>query len=79
MNRIVVDEKVRARLNGLSEQIELWDESGRKLGHYLPDEEFRELLRACGQSLFTDTEVKQAEEQPRTGKPLAEIWKDLGR
>jgi hypothetical protein len=79
MNRVVVDEAVRAKLNGQSEQLELWDESGHELGHYLPADKFRALLRACGQSLFTDVEVRQAEEQPRTGKSLGEIWKELGR
>jgi hypothetical protein len=78
MNRVVVDETVRAKLNGLKEQLEFVDESGQELGHYLPADKFRDLLRACGQSLFDDAEMKEAEAQPRTGRQLSEIWKDLG-
>ena len=79
MTRVTVDESLRARLMGLDEQLELLDESGKKLGHFLPTEQFLQMVQACMKGLFTDEEVRQAEAQPRDGKSLAEIWRRLGR
>jgi hypothetical protein len=77
MTQVIVDEALRAKLNGLNDPVELLDSSGEKVGHYLPADQFRKLLEACGRIVFTDEEVRQAEQQPREGRPLADIWKSL--
>ena len=44
MTKVIVDQSLRSKLNGLDEQVELCDESGRTMGHFLPDDLYRKLL-----------------------------------
>jgi hypothetical protein len=68
MNTITLDPELRARLNGLDQQMEVRDEGGRVMGHFLPAGLYRELVTAWGRGQFTDRgerdqarqEVKQA-------------------
>jgi hypothetical protein len=78
MTKVIVDEALRSKLNGLNEQMELCDESGRKLGHFLPADMYRDLLNAWADTLFTDEELRRAELETG-GSTLADIWKRLGR
>ena len=78
MTKVLVDDTVRAKLNGLNSQVELCDVSGHTLGHFLPTALYKELLSAWAQVHITDEEVQRARQQTG-GRPLAEIWKSLGR
>lgn len=90
MTRIVVDELMRARLAGLSDQVELCDESGHVLGRFIPGIEVRdESGRALGRFLpapsadadgcpYSAEELRRFQ-QETGGRPLADVWKDLGR
>jgi hypothetical protein len=78
MTRVTIDDALRAKLNGLNEQIELCDESGHELGHFLPAHLYRNLLDAWVHSLFSDEELTRVE-QETGGRPLVEIWRSLGR
>ncbi len=44
MSKLTLDPKLRAKLNGLNEQIEICDETGKTVGHYLPDDVYQRLL-----------------------------------
>ncbi len=78
MTRVTIDDTLRAKLNGLDEQIALCDEFGHELGQFLSARLYRDLLDAWVGSLFTNEELAQAD-QETGGRPLAEIWKRLGR
>jgi len=90
MTRVVVDAAMRARLAGLSDQVELCDESGHVLGRFIPgveahDESGRVLGRFTPGSPaeadgcpYTEEELRRFQ-QETGGRPLADIWKDLGR
>ena len=79
MSKVIVDETLRSRLNGLNEEIELCDESGRTLGHVLPVDAYKKLLYASFENPpFTAEEVERRRNE-KGGRPLAEIWKRLGR
>ena len=90
MTRIVVDEVMRARLAGLSDQVELCDESGHVLGRFIPGVEVcDEAGRILGRFIpghpaevdgcpYTAEELERFQ-QETGGRPLADIWKDLGR
>jgi hypothetical protein len=78
MTKITVDESLRAKLNGLDKQIELCDESGKTMGHFLPDSVYKQLLYALDQCPYTEDEIRQHMSEPG-GRPLAEIWQRLGR
>ncbi len=78
MTKVIVDESLRAKLNGLNDQVEFCDGSGRRLGQFLPEEMYQDMLNAWVDTLFTKEELKRAEEETG-GRPLSEIWKTLGR
>lgn len=72
MNRVVVDESVRAKLWNV-EEVELCDESGQKIGHFLSDDLYRRLLYDWANAQITDEELERRRRQPG-GRTLAEIW-----
>lgn len=80
MQKITLNEALRTQLNGLDANVELCDESGRTLGHFVPLAEYRKLLTAVaeGQCPYSEEELQKFEQQT-DGRPLAEIWKSLGR
>ncbi len=78
MNKLILDKELRAKLNGLSSEIEFCDESGKTLGHFLPDDVYKKLLYAWLKSQHSDEELDKARRETG-GRPLKEIWKDLGR
>ena len=70
MNRITVDDSFRVRIDGLVEPVEIYDETGQRLGHFVP-------------SVASDNCPYSAEELERMrnetgGRPLSEIWQTLG-
>lgn len=81
MVRIVVDKEMCDRLGGLDEQLEIFDENGRVLGRFLPvalrDPTLAEVEAQCP---YTPEELDAMEERAARegGRPLAEIWKELG-
>src|SRR5262245_61043814 len=60
MDKIIIDQNLRSRLNGLDSSIEFCDESGKTLGHFLPEDVYREVMSAWGKVLFPDEEVAEA-------------------
>ncbi len=75
---VVIDAELRARLPDLNAPLELRDEAGQVLGHYVPKyrpSDFDELVKTCP---FTDEELEQFAREPG-GRTLAEIWARLGR
>ena len=77
MSKVIVDDELRAKLNGLSAEVELCDAGGRPLGYVVTPEEYRKLLYLRAASRHTDEEVERLRQQTG-GRPLADIWKDLG-
>lgn len=78
MNKIILDEALRAKLNGLTQDIKLCDEAGNTLGHFLPIDIYKELLFAWADKHFPPEEMERLRNETG-GRSLAEIWKSLGR
>jgi hypothetical protein len=78
MSRITVDNELRSKLNGLDQHIELCDESGQTMGHFLPEKAYREMIEAWVETVFTKEELRRMD-QETGGRPLSETWKRLGR
>ncbi len=80
MERLTLDTDLRRKLNGLSQPIEVCDEAGRTVGHFLPaniyDELFYKALAA--ESPHSEEEPKRRHHETG-GCSLAEIWRRLGR
>jgi hypothetical protein len=71
MTRITIDSETRSKLDGLREPAEVCDESGNKLGYFVPPGLLKYL------SPYSDAEIEELRKQ-RTGRPLKEILRDLG-
>jgi hypothetical protein len=80
MSKVILDEVLRAKLNGLHEQVELCDESGQTVGHFLPADAYKKLFYAAlaAECPHSAKELERRH-QAEGGRSLAEIWKSLGR
>jgi hypothetical protein len=76
MGKVILDAETRAKLNGLAEQLELYDESGNLIGYYLPPKVYS-ALRMPVDPPFTEEEIEEAFNQTGPGRPLADILADL--
>jgi hypothetical protein len=77
MDKIILDKDLREKLNGLTTSVPFCDESGKIIGHFLPDDVYKKLVYGWLKSQHTDEELEEDLRQTG-GRPLAEIWKDLG-
>jgi hypothetical protein len=78
MSKLVLDANLRAKLNGLNEQVEVLDEQGKSVGHFVPEDIYQKLACAWANAQVRDDELSKASKETG-GRTLAHIWKDLGR
>lgn len=80
MTRLTLDAALRSKLNGLDEPVEVCDESGQTVGHFLPSPLYDELFYAAlsAESPHSKDELRRRHHETQ-GRPLADIWRDLGR
>ena len=77
MSKIILDDDLRKRLNGLTEPVELCDESGRVLGLITPYDDFIRETYEWAKTEVTDEELDRASQEPG-GSTLAEFKKQMG-
>ncbi len=77
MNAIMLDDELRAKLNGLNKQTMLTDEDGTPVGVFLPTNEYRKLILDALKIPLSDQEAARRR-QEKTGRSLEDIWKRLG-
>ncbi len=77
MTKVTIDSSLRTKLNGLDQQMELCDETGRTLGHFLPADVYREMLVTWSKARASDEELDRRMREPGACS-LAEIWERLG-
>ena len=73
MTKVIVDDVLSAKLNGLREQVQLCDATGQ----FLPESVYLELLSASDDMRATDDELDRRRREP--ARPLTENWNSLGR
>ncbi len=78
MGKIVLDAQLRAKLNGLTESLEVCDESGEVVGQFLPADLYKEMLFAWLDAQIDEEELERIAKEPG-GMTLPEVWKMLGR
>ena len=80
MSKITLDPTLRAKLNGLNETLEICDEAGETVGHFLPADVYRKMIYQIAEAQCPHTKEEQAELRKQTGGiTLAEFWKSMGR
>jgi hypothetical protein len=77
MTKLMIDSTLRSKLNGLDQHLELCDEAGRTLGHFLPADLYREMIVAWSKARASDEELDRRMREPG-GCSLEEIWHRLG-
>jgi len=80
MTKLTLDADLRSRLNGLDEPLEVCDEAGRTVGHFLPSEVFDDLFYTAlsAESPHSKDELRRRHHETQ-GRPFAEILRDLRR
>jgi hypothetical protein len=78
MSKLILDPELRARLNGLNEEVQLLDEDGKVVGLFLPTDMYQKLVYSWANAQVTNEELECISREPG-GRALAAIWKDLGR
>ena len=77
MNAITLDGELRARLNGLNQQMMITDENGTLVGFFLPAQDYQKLMLEALKIPLSDEEIERRRKET-TGSPLVEIWQRLG-
>ena len=72
MNQIMIDNPLTRRLHDLVEPVELVDEGGRRVGHFVP------ALPVSADECPYSSEELEVLRGEAGGRPLAEIWNSLG-
>lgn len=77
MNQIILDDELRAKLNGLSTTVEVRDAAGDTVGQFVPQHEYVKLVYAWAKAEVTEDELDAASREPG-GLPLSEVLKRMG-
>lgn len=75
MSRVTVDPNGQFNINGITERVEVLDDSGRRLGIFTPESD-RSRYEGVRIPSFTAEELDRFEREPG-GRGLAEILADL--
>jgi hypothetical protein len=79
MTRITVNESFLGQLSSEREEAELCDPSGRRLGYFLPDQVYRELVCRWANAQVSDEELERSrqESESYTTAEVLEHLRDL--
>lgn len=80
MVKLTLDSDLRRKLGTLGEPVEVCDEAGRVVGHFLPTPLYEDLFYTAlaAEAPHSKEELKRRH-QAEGGRSLAEIWSSLGR
>jgi hypothetical protein len=78
MNNVCLDPQTRSQLSGATSVVNLCDEQGKLIGHFLPPDQYLRLVYDWANAQVSDEELKRCIEEPG-GSTLAEIWARLSR
>jgi hypothetical protein len=76
MSKVIIDDALKAKLNGLARGTEFLAPDGRSLGFFVTSEEYLDLVHAQAQVRFTPDEIERLRRQSG-GRPLPDILTEL--
>lgn len=62
MGKVILDDDLRAKLNGLNEVVEVCEPTGRTVGVFLPEELYKEYVMAWARKEFSTPEAARERE-----------------
>ena len=77
MSHVTIDNNLSSRLHGLTESVELRDENGQVLGHFVPAATRPVELLPSDRCPYTAEQLQRMRNETG-GKPLSAIWEQLG-
>jgi hypothetical protein len=75
---MVVGRSLLDKLGSFEKEVELCDDAGKTVGHFLPVRVYQRLLYAWAQAQFSEEELERASKQPG-GRTTAEVLERLGK
>jgi hypothetical protein len=78
MTQVTIDQTLRLKLGGMNEPVELCDDNGQVVGHYLPEAEYKRILYASIKIPYSEEEIARRRAQTG-GCSLREIWDRVGQ
>lgn len=76
MTKIIADSDLRAKLNGLNQQMEVCDESGKTLGYFLTVKDYERLMIEWAKLKYPPEELDRRSKQGG-GRTTAEVLERL--
>ena len=76
MEKVILEQTIRARLVACTQVVELCDEPGATIGRFVPEELFRSSAYAWARASISDEELDRRAAEPG-GSSLAEILQRL--
>ena len=80
MNKVILDPDLKAKLRGLTEQMEFCDVNGQTMGRYAPEDQYQKLLYQLAESqrpTLSPVEIQRRRQMPGH-KSLADIRPTAG-
>jgi hypothetical protein len=77
MSKVTLDPALQARLNGLDQELELCDESGETIGHFLREAVYRALLYKVAEAQCPYTPEQLAAARMETGGRTLKEWRRI--
>jgi hypothetical protein len=65
MSKVIVDPETKARLENLDKELKVYDESGAKLGAFVPEPQNLAEIYEWARNAVTDEELEAARRDPR--------------
>jgi hypothetical protein len=79
MSKVILDDDLRAKLNGLNETVEVCAPTGETVGQFVPQAEYMKMLYAWELQQPVDLEELERRAREPGGMKLADFWKKVGR
>jgi hypothetical protein len=79
MSKVTLDNDLRAKLSGLKKPLEICDESGQTVGHFLPSALYKKFAYAAlaAECSYSAEDLARMHQETGGGS-LADLWKQLG-
>lgn len=65
MKPVILDDNLRAKLNGLNEILPVCEPDGRTVGWYIPEEVYQRILMESAKAMFASDEATAARNEAR--------------
>ena len=78
MDPIILDDALKAKLNGLDQVVEVWEPNGKVVGQFVPQDVFLKWMYAMAPDDITAEELEHVR-RSGTGKTLALVLKERGK